>query len=117
MKKYFLLPLTLMSFLFCSSLIGEERIASTLENVDLIIEDIHNENGHNYGEQYFARNRNDHPVKLSIKIAGARNASDDLVPYMIVIRPLDKVKLGKITQADPKQEASWNYEWEVQTDN
>lgn len=114
--KYYLLPIFALSFLFSAALVGEERIASTLENVDLMIEDVHNNKGHNFGEQYSALNRNDYPVKLSIKIVGARNASDQLVPYTIIVKALDKVKLGKITQANPKEESSWNYEWEVEPD-
>ena len=111
--KNIILSFTLLSFLFCASLICEERIASTLENVDLIIEDVLNETGHNFGEKYFAYNRNDFSVRLSIKLVGERNTLDKLIPYTIVIKPLSKVKLGKVTQSNPKEEASWNYEWEV----
>jgi len=115
MKKY--LTLLLLSILSLSTgLQAEERIAGTLESVDLIIEDMYNEQGHNYGERYFAINRNDTPVRISIRLTEAKNAEDHFVPYTIVVKPLEKVKLGKVKQTDLTAESFWNYAWEVQPD-
>lgn len=115
MRKY--LPTFFIFSLFLSmTLYGEERIAGTLENVDLIIEDVTNEKGHNHGEKYFAFNRNHYPVRLTIRLTDQSNADDQLVPFTIIIKPQDRVQIGIVMQKNPEEESSWNYEWVVEPD-
>lgn len=113
MTKYLTLFLTLF---FASYVHSGERIAGTMESVDLIIEDMYNDNGHNFGERFYAINRNDFPIRLSIHLTEAKNAENSFVAYTLIINPLEKVKLGKVRQKDLTAESSWNYEWEVQRD-
>ncbi len=115
MKKKFLQFLLLISGL-CSPLQSEEKRVNTLKNVDLFIENLTNKKGHNYGERYFAINHNDFPVKLSIKLKSGKNVVNKLVPFTIVVKPHEKVKLGKVVQSDSSIESAWSYEWEIEPD-
>lgn len=114
MKSLFLFVLIL--FLLQLSLSAEDRIAGTLNNVDLFKTDLFNEDGHNIGENYFALNRNEAPMRIAIKLASAQNAEDHLIQHIIVLSPHQKADLGYITQQDLNKAANWKYEWDVRKD-
>ncbi|MGA8164510.1 MAG: hypothetical protein WB791_05725 [Waddliaceae bacterium] len=107
---FFLLP-------FSTSLGGEEeQVVGTLNGVDLIFADLFNKDGHNFGEQYFVLNRNDQPMRVSIRLVGSENAVDHLVKYTIIVNRRDRVEIGKVIQDNLSEGANWKYEWQVETD-
>jgi hypothetical protein len=108
--------LTLSFLCLFANIWSAERIAGTIDQVDLLIENLTNEKGHNFGERYYAFNRSSHPVRVSIRVIDSINADDKLVNYTIIAKPLDRVKLGKIIQSDLKKESKWEYTWEVASD-
>jgi hypothetical protein len=109
----------LLSLFFCtfSFLHAEERIASTLNDVDLLVSDLYNENGHNWGEKYIAINHNSFAVKASIKAQDLINAEDKLLRHTIIIEPGDRADLGSIMQKDLSTHADWKYEWQIRPDS
>lgn len=108
---------SLLASLFIQfTLSADERIGGTLENVDLFQADLYNDDGHNFGEKYSVINRNDHPMRVSIKLTSSQNIDNHLVPYSIVLPPHKKGDLGYITQQDPKKGSDWKYEWQVKKD-
>ncbi len=115
MKKFISIFLFLAIFSM-HTLFAEEKIGGTLNNTDLIVKDLVNEEGHNYGERYYVLNRNDYPVKVSIKLTDGQNIDDYLVPYTIVVKEFQRIEIGEIYQTDIKKESSWNYEWQVEPD-
>ncbi len=115
MKKtafYFLF----FAFFACFTLQAEERIAGTLDEVDLIISEMENDKGHNYGEHYFALNRGTLPVRLTIKLTDTTNAEDRLIAYTIILNPRERADLGTVTQKDVSKESGWKYQWSVEPD-
>ena len=113
MKKLSALAFCILLF---STLSAESHIAETLDNVDLLIEDKFSEKGHNFGEDYYVHNRNDYPVRFTIKINDAINAQNNLIKNIIVIPPNNKAPLGSVRQDDLTKESNWSYEWEVTPD-
>jgi hypothetical protein len=105
--------------LFLSTLVtifplsADERIGGTLENVDLFIEDLVNEDQHNFGEKYSVINRNAVPVRVSIKLLNKENIEDHLIDDYKIIAPHKKTELGYILQKDPAKPANWKYEWQT----
>lgn len=94
----------------------EGRIAESINNVDLIIEDKLNEKGQNFGEDYYIHNNNDIPIRFSIKLVNAINAKDDLIKNTVIIEPLQRISVGSVSMDNPAQEASWSYELLVKPD-
>lgn len=110
------LPIFLMLMILGSFAYGEERIAGTLDDVDLIIERLEKDNGHDYGERYFALNRGTSPVRLTIKITDIENADQQLLSHTLILNPHERVDLGTVVQTDITKEARWKYEWSVEPD-
>lgn len=106
---------------FClalTSLFAEEHLASSVNNVDLYVNDLyHEENGHNYAEEYRAVNRNDFPVRVSIKLTEIVNADNRLIRNTIIIDPKEEAPLGTVQQKDLSKSATWNYQWQAKKDH
>lgn len=115
MKKFIsiFLFLTIFSTL---SLFAEEKIGGTLNNTDLIIKELVNKEGHNYGERYYILNRNKYPVQVSIKITNSHNVDDYLVPYTVIVKEFQRIEVGEVYQTEITKKSSWDYEWQVQPD-
>ena len=95
---------------------GEERVAETLDNVDFIVENLKDEEGKMYGESYFALNRNNYPMRISMEITQAKNVETKIAPYTIVMEPSARVPLGTVVKINPEEDAVWNYEWLIEPD-
>lgn len=95
---------------------GEERVAETLEKVDFIIDTLRDDEGNIYGESYYAMNRNDYPMRISMEITHQENVDAKIVPYTIIMKPDARVPLGSVVKNDTDMDASWKYEWEVEPD-
>lgn len=111
--------LSLFVLLLCtaSPLFSEERIAGTLENVDLYVTDLYNDDGHNYGEQYHVRNRNDYPMRIKIQLTDNANADSHLINFTVIVEPHSTADLGYITQKELARGANWKYEWKAVRDS
>lgn len=105
-----------LSVVAVSSLSANGRIGGSLENVDLVVEDLYNEDDHNYGEKYYVINRNDHPMRVSIKIKDIINGEDTLIRHTIIVESHDSAELGMIVQKDLGKTADWKYEWQTRPD-
>lgn len=111
----------LSSFFFLITFIviplqASERDVGTLDNVDLIVSDLYNEDRHNYGEEYFVLNRNDHPMRVSIKLTESKNVEDHIIRYTIIVEPHDRVGMGFVLQDEVSKGADWKYTWEAGRD-
>jgi hypothetical protein len=91
----------------------ESRIAQSINNVDLIIEDKFNDQGENYGDEFFIHNRNDIPIQVSIKVVNSLNAKDNILKNTVIIESLEQISAGSVTMDDPTQESHWSYELKV----
>jgi len=111
MKKFFIFLLFTTLPLF--SLSAEDRIAGTLDHVDLLIEDLYNDDGHNFGERYLVVNRGKKPKRVSIQLNEVENAEDHLVDDPVTVPPHKKLDLGYVVQKDASRGANWKYEWQV----
>lgn len=114
MRKFLFFPFALF---FLSTLGAEERIAGTLDQVDLIATDVKNEDGHNYGEKYSAFNRNDVPMRITIRLTEAENVESYIVPHTLITEPHTQADLGYILQKDVSKNAAWKYEWQAKPDS
>lgn len=92
-----------------------ERIVDTLNQVDLIVVDRVNVDGYSFGEEYFACNRNDFPVYISIRLIKAENVGSDLAIGPMTATPKTKINLGSVLQTNTSKVASWRYEWLITT--
>ena len=115
MRNCFLLLITIFA-LEIQFLSGDEKIGGTIENVDLIVSDLTTDYNHNYGDRYYAINRNDYPVRVSIKMINGVNAEDHLIRNTVIIEPHERADLGLIRQKDPLKTSDWKYEWHVKPD-
>lgn len=101
---------------FCSIHSLEGRVAESINNVDLIIEDLYNSQGQDYGDDFFIHNRNDIPIRFSIKLTDAINAKDGLLKNTIIIEPQQRISIGSVTMNNLAIEANWSYELNVKPD-
>ncbi|NGX42212.1 MAG: hypothetical protein K940chlam7_00489 [Chlamydiae bacterium] len=113
MKKLF--PFFLF-VLFALPLFSEERIVDTIENVDLYVNDLYNEDDHNYGEEYYVLNRNDFPMHVSIHLTDNKNAEKHLIKSTVIVGSNLRGDLGHILQKDLSLGATWKYEWKAERD-
>ncbi len=111
MKK-FLLLFTCVS----TSLFAEMKVIESNNNIDLLLEEMVNTKGHNYGEEYFIHNQNDFPIRFSIKLTDAYNTLDNLIKFTIIVEPDQKGSIGTVTQEDLRKESYWSYELMVKPD-
>lgn len=103
----------IISSFFFIPLQADERIGGTLNHVDLMIEDLYNEDGHNCGERYYAINRNDCCMRISIKLTKSMNVEDHLIDYTVILDSHKKVDLGFVVQKIVSDTSSWKYDWKA----
>lgn len=115
MTRFLALFITIISTLVFS-LHADERIGGTLENVDLLIEDIYSDEGHNFGEKYSVINRDKASMRVTIRLTESENIEDHLIDHAIIVDPHRRVDLGYIQQKDVAKGACWKYEWKAQRD-
>ncbi len=111
MKKLLILMLC-----FASAFSLEGRVAESINNVDLIVEEKLNEKGENYGDIYTVHNRNDFPIRFSIKLGDSVNAVDNLTKNTIIVEPNQTASVGTVTMDDPTKESNWSYEIQIKPD-
>lgn len=100
---------------FCASIV-EGKIADSINNVDLIIEEKVNEKGENYGDDYMVHNRNEFPIRFSIKLSDSMNAIDNLLKNTIIVEPDQTASVGAVIMDDRSKESNWSYEIQVKPD-
>lgn len=115
MSKHFSFFLTAM-VLGLFTLYGDERVGGTLENVDLLIEDLYNDDGYNFGEKYVAINRGQSQMRISIRLTDMENVEDHLIDHTVILGPHRKVDLGYVIQNNLAKSSNWKYEWKAQKD-
>lgn len=105
-------------FFLCAStsLFAEIKLIESNNNIDLLLEELINAKGHNYGEEYFIHNQNDFPIRFSIKLTDAHNALDNLIKFTIIVEPDQKGSIGTVIQDNLKKESYWSYELMVKPD-
>jgi hypothetical protein len=115
MTKLLSFLLTLVSLAFFT-VNADERIGGTLENVDLLIEDIYNDDGHNFGEKYSAINRAKVSMRVSIELLESENIENHLIEHAVIVDPHRKVDLGSVLQKNVAKGSNWRYEWKATKD-
>jgi hypothetical protein len=67
-----------------------------------------------YGYDYSARNRNDYPVYVSIRLTNAVNAYDGLLPGSVIVQGGENASLGYVVQEDASSDSNWDLEWKAE---
>ena len=96
------------------ALLAEEKVIDALHNVDLVSTEKFNNQGIQFGVDYFAVNQNDFRVYITIKSVDAQNVYQGLVPGQSIIDAGERVHLGWMVHSDFSRDANWEVEWEVE---
>lgn len=105
MKRYLIFLFLTMSL--------EARIADSINNVDLIIDDKINEKGQNIGDSYHIHNRNHIPVQFTFKLTESVNAKDKITEKSGTVERYTIIPIGSVTMDNLAEEAIWSYELAV----
>lgn len=97
------------------SLLSEVRVLDTLQNVDLIAEDRKDDQGRKNGVNYYAHNRNNGVVYVTIDALNAKNVYENLTYSQVVVDASDKVFLGWVIQTKNEDQSHWEVEWTVES--
>ena len=111
--KHAYLAIIFVCLLISCGLQANERVISTLNKVDLIAVDKENQEGHNYGTDYYAFNHNEFSVQVTIQLSHSVNTQDGLLTGVVLIKPNERSQLGWLIQNNMTFESKWNVQWQV----
>jgi hypothetical protein len=105
---------TLFFLIYLAVALGlEGRVADSINNVDLIVEDKINDKGQNIGDNYHVHNRNYFPITYTFKLTDSVNANNNINQKSGTIESYTIIPIGSITMDDLAEESLWTYELEV----
>ena len=105
---------SLFALLLLTAPLAAQTVVGEKAGVQILRAPRRDPQGHHYGFDYAARNRNPYPVYVSIRLTASENAFDGLLPGSIIVQGGETAPLGYVVQESVSENANWNFEWKTE---